>query len=189
MIPVKHGEGCWFAPPELLAELEPTARSSFATTGENPNGAVADVAGVVNERGNVMGLMPHPEHAVDPLLGSGDGALILALARRRGARARSLDARLGATPIQAEERGQLGMLGQLGAQPLEVAGAQRHRPAPRRCRPVVYEKRTSRSPPASSSWTTDANRLSPARCANADLVDDARRPPRCCARLVCHGAT
>ena len=46
--------------------------------GENPNGSVADVAGVVNEDGNVMGLMPHPEHAVDPLLGSCDGALVLA---------------------------------------------------------------------------------------------------------------
>ena len=46
--------------------------------GENPNGATADVAGVLGEDGNVMGLMPHPEHAVDPLLGSGDGALILA---------------------------------------------------------------------------------------------------------------
>ena len=45
--------------------------------GENPNGAVADVAGVCNESGNVFGLMPHPEHAVDPLLGSTDGALIL----------------------------------------------------------------------------------------------------------------
>ena len=45
---------------------------------ENPNGAVGDVAAVTNEAGNVMGLMPHPEHAVDPLLGSGDGALILA---------------------------------------------------------------------------------------------------------------
>ena len=46
--------------------------------GENPNGSTADIAGVVNEQGNVMGLMPHPEHAVDPMLGSGDGALILA---------------------------------------------------------------------------------------------------------------
>jgi len=45
--------------------------------GANPNGAVADVAGVVNENGNVLGLMPHPEHAVDPLLGSVDGAQIL----------------------------------------------------------------------------------------------------------------
>jgi phosphoribosylformylglycinamidine synthase subunit PurQ / glutaminase len=46
--------------------------------GENPNGSQDDIAGVVNEDGNVFGLMPHPEHAVDPLLGSGDGALILA---------------------------------------------------------------------------------------------------------------
>jgi phosphoribosylformylglycinamidine synthase len=45
--------------------------------GANPNGAVADVAGVLNADGNVFGLMPHPEHAVDPLLGSADGALIL----------------------------------------------------------------------------------------------------------------
>ena len=46
-------------------------------TGENPNGSLADVAGVVNDQGNVMGLMPHPEHAVDPLLGATDGTLIL----------------------------------------------------------------------------------------------------------------
>ena len=46
--------------------------------GQNLNGSVANVAGVVNADGNVFGLMPHPEHAVDPLLGSGDGALILA---------------------------------------------------------------------------------------------------------------
>jgi phosphoribosylformylglycinamidine synthase len=46
--------------------------------GEPCNGSVADVAGVCNEQGNVLGLMPHPEHAVDPLLGSADGALILA---------------------------------------------------------------------------------------------------------------
>jgi phosphoribosylformylglycinamidine synthase len=45
---------------------------------ENPNGSADDIAGVINERGNVMGLMPHPEHAVDPLLGSADGALLLA---------------------------------------------------------------------------------------------------------------
>ncbi len=78
-IPVKHGEGCWFADLELLAELE--ARRQIVLryeAGENPNGSVADVAGIINEAGNVMGLMPHPEHAVDPLLGSGDGALILA---------------------------------------------------------------------------------------------------------------
>ncbi len=78
-IPVKHGEGCWFADDELLAQL--TANRQIVlryARGANPNGAVDDVAGVVNANGNVFGLMPHPEHAVDPLLGSGDGALLLA---------------------------------------------------------------------------------------------------------------
>ena len=78
-IPVKHGDGCWFAPPDLLAELEAAGQIALRyEPGENPNGALADVAGVLNAERNVMGLMPHPEHAVDPLLGSGDGALVLA---------------------------------------------------------------------------------------------------------------
>jgi phosphoribosylformylglycinamidine synthase len=77
-IPVKHGDGCWFADDELLADLE--ARGQVVLrygAGANPNGAVGDVAGVINGDGNVFGLMPHPEHAVDALLGSTDGALIL----------------------------------------------------------------------------------------------------------------
>ncbi|MFL6004811.1 MAG: phosphoribosylformylglycinamidine synthase subunit PurQ [Gaiellaceae bacterium] len=77
VIPVKHHDGAWFAPPELVAQLEENGQILLRYE-ENPNGAVADVAAVTNEAGNVMGLMPHPEHAVDPLLGSGDGALILA---------------------------------------------------------------------------------------------------------------
>ncbi len=77
-IPVKHGDGCWFADPETVAELDAAGQLLLRYgPGENPNGAVADVAGVCNEAGNVFGLMPHPEHAVDPLLGSTDGALIL----------------------------------------------------------------------------------------------------------------
>jgi len=77
-IPVKHGEGCWFADEALLAELEANGQIVLRyAPGENLNGSVADVAGVCNEAGNVLGLMPHPEHAVDPLLGSTDGALIL----------------------------------------------------------------------------------------------------------------
>jgi phosphoribosylformylglycinamidine synthase subunit PurQ / glutaminase len=77
-IPVKHGDGCWFADPETVAELDAAGRLLLRYgPGENPNGAIADVAGVCNEAGNVFGLMPHPEHAVDPLLGSTDGALIL----------------------------------------------------------------------------------------------------------------
>jgi phosphoribosylformylglycinamidine synthase subunit PurQ / glutaminase len=76
-IPVKHGEGCWFAPDELVADL--FDRGQIVLRYAEPcNGSAADVAGVVNEERNVMGLMPHPEHAVDPLLGSADGALVLA---------------------------------------------------------------------------------------------------------------
>jgi phosphoribosylformylglycinamidine synthase I len=77
-IPVKHGDGCWFADEALLAELRSSGQLVLRyAAGSNPNGAVADVAGVLNADGNVFGLMPHPEHAVDPLLGSADGALIL----------------------------------------------------------------------------------------------------------------
>ena len=75
-IPVKHGEGCYFADGELLAELEANSQILLRYE-DNPNGSVADVAGVASRDGNVFGLMPHPEHAVDPLLGSGDGALVL----------------------------------------------------------------------------------------------------------------
>ena len=75
-IPVKHGEGCWFADDALYDELEAN-RQIVLRYAEPVNGSRDDVAGVVNELGNVMGLMPHPEHAVDPLLGSADGALIL----------------------------------------------------------------------------------------------------------------
>jgi phosphoribosylformylglycinamidine synthase len=87
-IPIKHGEGCYFAGHALLAELE-TNRQIVLRYERNPNGSVAGVAGIVNRRGNVFGLMPHPEHAVDPLLGSSDGAVILrslidAAADRRG---------------------------------------------------------------------------------------------------------
>jgi phosphoribosylformylglycinamidine synthase len=72
VIPVKHGEGCYVAPGDLAPE------QVVLRYEQNPNGSVDDIAGVVDRRGNVMGLMPHPEHAVDPLLGSADGALLLA---------------------------------------------------------------------------------------------------------------
>jgi len=73
-VPVKHGEGCYHAPPDLPEEQIVLRYAE----GDNPNGSDADIAGVINANGNVMGLMPHPEHAVDSLLGSGDGALVLA---------------------------------------------------------------------------------------------------------------
>jgi phosphoribosylformylglycinamidine synthase I len=75
-VPVKHGEGRWYADDALYEELE-ERRQIVLRYAEPVNGSRNDVAGVVNENGNVMGLMPHPEHAVDPLLGSADGALIL----------------------------------------------------------------------------------------------------------------
>ena len=84
-IPVKHGEGCYFAPPELLDRLESQGlvllrycdASGAVQESANPNGAVANVAGIRNERGNVMGLMPHPEHAVEASIGGTDGLAIL----------------------------------------------------------------------------------------------------------------
>ena len=76
-IPVKHGEGCFFADPDLRSELEETRQIVLRYDADNPNGSIDDIAGVVSADGNVMGLMPHPEHAVDSLLGSTDGALIL----------------------------------------------------------------------------------------------------------------
>ena len=76
-IPIKHGEGCYFADDELLAELEANGQIVLRYAGENPNGSIAGIASVINAEGNVLGLMPHPEHAVDPLVGSTDGALVL----------------------------------------------------------------------------------------------------------------
>ena len=73
-IPGKHTTGRYFAPPELLDRLEADGHVVFRyAPGQNPNGSLNDIAGVANEAGNVVGLMPHPEHAVDPLTGSTDG--------------------------------------------------------------------------------------------------------------------
>jgi phosphoribosylformylglycinamidine synthase len=81
-IPVKHMSGRYFAPPEALDELEANDQVVFRYAGLNPNGSERDIAGVCNAEGNVCGLMPHPEHAVDPLTGSADGLrLFEALAR------------------------------------------------------------------------------------------------------------
>jgi phosphoribosylformylglycinamidine synthase subunit PurQ / glutaminase len=78
-IPVKHTTGRYFAPPELLARLRDAGQVVLRyAPGANPNGSLDDIAGVVNEQGNVFGLMPHPEHAVDPLTGSTDGLGVFA---------------------------------------------------------------------------------------------------------------
>jgi phosphoribosylformylglycinamidine synthase len=84
-IPIKHGEGAYFAAPDVLASLEERGQvllrycDAEGRVGEaaNPNGSVAAVAGVSNERGNVFGLMPHPEHAVEKVIGGVDGLAIL----------------------------------------------------------------------------------------------------------------
>ncbi len=80
-MPISHGEGRFTADPETLARLEGDGQVMFryvdatgaASAGSNPNGALNDIAGIRNARGNVLGLMPHPERAVDQLLGSADG--------------------------------------------------------------------------------------------------------------------
>jgi len=73
-IPAKHGEGRYYAPDDVLDELEANGQVAYRyAPGQNPNGSARDIAGVRNEAGNVVGLMPHPEHAVDPLTGSTDG--------------------------------------------------------------------------------------------------------------------
>ena len=77
VIPIKHGEGAWYADHGTYVQLAARGQIVLRYT-EDVNGSFANVAGVVNAGGNVMGLMPHPEHAVDPLLGSADGGLLLA---------------------------------------------------------------------------------------------------------------
>jgi phosphoribosylformylglycinamidine synthase subunit PurQ / glutaminase len=74
VVPLKSGEGCYAADPGTLASLEAAGQVVIRYAGANPNGSAGDVAGVCNAAGNVVGLMPHPEHAVDPLTGpSADG--------------------------------------------------------------------------------------------------------------------
>ena len=83
-IPVSHGEGNYFADPDTLANLEETGRVLFrycGPTGEvnsdyNPNGSANNIAGILNESGNILGMMPHPERSCESLLGSTDGLLI-----------------------------------------------------------------------------------------------------------------
>jgi phosphoribosylformylglycinamidine synthase I len=78
LVPVKHMDGCYVAAPETVAELEGEGRVAFRYLG-NPNGSVNDIAGVTDARGRVVGLMPHPEHAIDALTGPADDGLGLFL--------------------------------------------------------------------------------------------------------------
>jgi phosphoribosylformylglycinamidine synthase len=87
-IPAKHGEGRYFAPEGVLDALEANGQVAYRyAPGQNPNGSARDIAGVRNEAGNVVGLMPHPEHAVDPLTGSTDGLRVFEAVAAAGASA------------------------------------------------------------------------------------------------------
>jgi phosphoribosylformylglycinamidine synthase I len=88
VVPVKNAEGRYVADAETLAELEGSGRVVFRYVGGNPNGSLADIAGVCSADGNVVGLMPHPEHAVDALTGpSTDGLALFTSLRRASATA------------------------------------------------------------------------------------------------------
>ncbi len=87
-IPAKHGEGRYYAPEDVLDALEANGQVAYRYAPEqNPNGSLRDIAGVRNEAGNVLGLMPHPEHAVDPLTGSTDGLAVFEAVAAAGTRA------------------------------------------------------------------------------------------------------
>ena len=72
-VPIAHGEGNYTCDEETLASLKANNQIVFTYTNDNPNGSVEDIAGIVNERGNVLGMMPHPERAVHELIGGTDG--------------------------------------------------------------------------------------------------------------------
>ncbi|MGE7092221.1 phosphoribosylformylglycinamidine synthase subunit PurQ [Lysinibacillus sp. NPDC048646] len=75
-IPIAHGEGNYYCDEETLQKLKDNNQIVFTYSGENPNGSLADIAGIINERGNVLGMMPHPERAVDALVGGADGLAV-----------------------------------------------------------------------------------------------------------------
>ncbi|MFS8570758.1 MAG: phosphoribosylformylglycinamidine synthase subunit PurQ [Thermaerobacter sp.] len=89
-MPIAHGEGCYTAPPEVLEELERRGQVVFRYVDAagrrggdaNPNGSAHDIAGICNEAGNVVGLMPHPERCVERLIGGEDGRRVLGAAVR-----------------------------------------------------------------------------------------------------------
>ena len=76
LLPVAHGEGCYVADERTLDELEAEDRVAFRYQ-DNPNGSMRDIAGILNAQRNVIGMMPHPERAADPLMGSTDGRVVL----------------------------------------------------------------------------------------------------------------
>jgi phosphoribosylformylglycinamidine synthase len=85
-VPIAHGEGCYVASVRLLDQLEEADRIVLKYV-ENPNGSLRNIAGVLNEQRNVMGMMPHPERVADPLMGGTDGLTILQSLAHAGAAA------------------------------------------------------------------------------------------------------
>ena len=75
-MPIAHGEGCYYADDRTLDELEAEDRVAFRYV-DNPNGSLRDIAGILSRERNVLGMMPHPERASDPLMGSSDGLVVL----------------------------------------------------------------------------------------------------------------
>jgi phosphoribosylformylglycinamidine synthase subunit PurQ / glutaminase len=72
-LPIAHGEGCYHADPETLDRLESNGQVLFRYTGTNPNGSLNNIAGICNETKNVLGMMPHPERAADPIISNAHG--------------------------------------------------------------------------------------------------------------------
>ena len=72
-IPIAHGEGNYYCDEETLQQLKDNKQIVFTYEGENPNGSLENIAGIVNEKGNVLGMMPHPERAVNELIGGANG--------------------------------------------------------------------------------------------------------------------
>ena len=97
-MPVAHGEGCYFADDATLDRLEADRQVLFRYAGHddraNPNGSLREIAGVINDRGTVAGLMPHPETAVEAILGSEDGLLVIRSLVASAAAATSMQARV-----------------------------------------------------------------------------------------------
>lgn len=100
-MPVAHGEGNYYAPPDVLETLESNRQVVFrytspageVTTADNPNGSINNIAGVCNQERNVVGLMPHPERASEPAVGSDDGRIVLESAVKAMALAAAIPAR------------------------------------------------------------------------------------------------
>ncbi|BAT54465.1 Phosphoribosylformylglycinamidine synthase I [Nostoc sp. NIES-3756] len=72
-LPIAHGEGRFYADEATLSQIEDNGQVVFRYAGENPNGSLNNIAGICDRKGNVLGMMPHPERASDPVLGSNDG--------------------------------------------------------------------------------------------------------------------